>query len=88
MTWWSRSARASPHRQPSNPVVTSFDQRLVTGPVTMCPDRAQPLYVHHGEIGHVSLDPAEQHRLFAGTERRTGSWSDITREGSSQKLFT
>jgi chondroitin AC lyase len=69
-----------------HPVMTTFDQRLVTGPVTIGPDPAQPRYVHHGQIGYVSLDAAEQHRVFAGTERRTGSWSDITGEGSSERL--
>jgi chondroitin AC lyase len=70
-----------------HPVITTLDQRLVTGPVTMGPDPARPRYVHHGQIGYVTLDRSEQHRrVFAGTKRHTGSWSDITREGSSEKL--
>ncbi|ACZ90132.1 polysaccharide lyase family 8 super-sandwich domain-containing protein [Streptosporangium roseum] len=67
-----------------HPVVTTIDQRLAEGPVTAGPDPDRPRYVHHGRIGYVPL--AGHGALSAWTERRTGSWSDVTRTGSAEPL--
>ncbi|MEV4185636.1 polysaccharide lyase family 8 super-sandwich domain-containing protein [Streptosporangium canum] len=66
------------------PVVTTVDQRLAEGPVTVGPDPDHPRYVHHGRIGYVPL--AGHGSVYARTEHRTGSWSDVTRTGSAEPL--
>ncbi|NUK14039.1 polysaccharide lyase family 8 super-sandwich domain-containing protein [Streptomyces lunaelactis] len=68
----------------AHPVLTTIDQRLGEGPMTAGPDLGRPRYVHHGRIGYVAL--ADHERMSAWMERRTGSWSDVTKTGSTEPL--
>jgi chondroitin AC lyase len=65
-------------------VVTTIDQRLAVGPVTVGPTTSARQYVHHGRLGYISLSAPEQ--LIAGVEQRTGSWADISQSGSTVQM--
>jgi chondroitin AC lyase len=61
------------------PVFTTIDQRLAEGPVV-----SMPGYIHHGRIGYVPL--SDHATVAAGTEHRTGSWSDISETGAAEPI--
>ncbi|MEU7836067.1 polysaccharide lyase family 8 super-sandwich domain-containing protein [Nonomuraea sp. NPDC049129] len=74
-------------------VVTTIDQRLATGPLTIGPLATGPRttgprttgpFVHQGQIGYLPLSDREP--LSARVERRSGSWADITATGSTATL--
>ncbi|ARQ67866.1 polysaccharide lyase family 8 super-sandwich domain-containing protein [Streptomyces marincola] len=62
-----------------HPVITTIDQRLATGPVTIGPGPTGQDWVHQGRIGYIPL--VEHSEVLAGTHPRSGSWSDITENG-------
>ncbi|MFF8815380.1 polysaccharide lyase family 8 super-sandwich domain-containing protein [Streptomyces pactum] len=67
----------------AGPVVTTIDQRLAEGPMTV-ESGGRPRYVHHGRIGYVPLSGPDT--LFATVVRRTGSWAEISTTGSAERL--
>lgn len=69
------------------PVVTTVDQRLATGPLTLG-FSAEPggpaAWAHHGRVGYVPLIPHPG--AFAHVRSRTGRWSDVSTSGSPEPL--
>jgi chondroitin AC lyase len=68
----------------TRPVLTTIDHRQAQAPMVSEPGPAGPRYIHHGRIGYVPL--SDHTTVLAGTEHRTGSWSDITKTGAADRL--